>query len=400
MALSTALFVLLAFGSYTIWLPERWPLHLVEAGLTVLAASWLFNRTLRGRRLCWGAGGYVLMAAVFWAALLTAMGVTVYGHASRRELVDLAALLAIYLLGSHQLADVRLRESFLYRLLVFGTLTVVLAVTQYFTSEGRFFWLFESGYPDLLGPFQNRNNFAAFVELLVPLAAWRSVQESGDRCLWLGMTAMLVSAVVASTSRAGTAMVIGELCVVAVLCWRRRLLSARWLAWYGSAAAAMVLAGSFVVGWNALIRRFWEANLLGFRAEILESTMSMVASRPWTGFGPGTFQTVYPAFAVFDIGLVVNHAHNDWMEWCAEGGLPLFLLMIGFVAWHVGPALESVWGLGILAVFVHALVDYPLQRIGVAGWVVVMMAAVAAESHRRRLPLDHSHRTKARHLQS
>ena len=88
----------------------------------------------------------------------------------------------------------------------------------------------------------------------------------------------------------------------------------------------------------------------------------MVRDRPLTGFGLGTWSEVYPGFARFDDGLFANQAHNDWAQWAAEGGIPFFLLMVGVVAGAVRPAFRSLWGLGLLAVFVHCFVDYPMQQ--------------------------------------
>ncbi|MGH6692856.1 MAG: hypothetical protein ACREF4_19485, partial [Gammaproteobacteria bacterium] len=41
-------------------------------------------------------------------------------------------------------------------------------------------------------------------------------------------------------------------------------------------------------------------------------------------------------------------------------------------------AVRSVWGLGVLFVALHALVDFPMQRLGVAGWAIALCAALAA----------------------
>jgi O-antigen ligase len=113
----------------------------------------------------------------------------------------------------------------------------------------------------------------------------------------------------------------------------------------------------------------------------------MARERPWLGFGLGTFEEAYPAYALFDIGLVVNHAHNDWAEWLAEGGIPFLLLMASLAAWAVVPAIRSIWGVGLLSVFLHALVDYPMQRLGLAAWIFVLLGALAAqESDRRSRP--------------
>ena len=103
----------------------------------------------------------------------------------------------------------------------------------------------------------------------------------------------------------------------------------------------------------------------------------MIRQRPLTGFGLGTYATVYPEFASFDLGLSVDHAHNDWAEWAAEGGIPLFLLMAFIAAGSFRPALRSGWGLGIHVVFLHSLVDFPMQIPAIAALVFTFMAAVA-----------------------
>jgi O-antigen ligase len=97
---------------------------------------------------------------------------------------------------------------------------------------------------------------------------------------------------------------------------------------------------------------------------------------------------VYPAYARFDIGLVVNHAHNDWAEWLAEGGVPFLAALASMAVWAVMPAVRSIWGIGLISVFLHALVDYPMQRLGLALWVFVLAGVLAAEERERRRELN------------
>ena len=98
----------------------------------------------------------------------------------------------------------------------------------------------------------------------------------------------------------------------------------------------------------------------------------MFRASPWHGFGLGTWPSVYPQFALFDAGAFVNHAHNEWAQWAAEGGLVALGLMLAVLAWCSKPALRSVWGLGLLAVFLHSLVDYPFLRLGLAAWILCL----------------------------
>jgi O-antigen ligase len=45
-----------------------------------------------------------------------------------------------------------------------------------------------------------------------------------------------------------------------------------------------------------------------------ESTLKLIADHPWRGYGLGTYAYVYMAYATFDIGAVIEHAHNQWLE--------------------------------------------------------------------------------------
>jgi O-antigen ligase len=104
----------------------------------------------------------------------------------------------------------------------------------------------------------------------------------------------------------------------------------------------------------------------------------MVRDRPLSGFGLGTWPETYPGYAQFDDGTYVNQAHNDWIQWTAEGGLLFLVLMLAIAAWSVGPAVRTLWGVGILSVLLHALIDYPMQqRPALAALFFALLGALA-----------------------
>jgi O-antigen ligase len=267
----------------------------------------------------------------------------------------------------------------LQTLVYFGFAVSVLAVTQYFTSQGKVYWFFPTGYPDAMGPFVYRNNYAAFIELLLPLALVRAIREHRDAWFHAAIAGVMYASVIACTSRAGAVLATAEIAAVLALAWGRGLLSLRGSALAVAKVAALAAVFVAVVGWSALLERFKQDDPYVHRREMLGSALDMARERPWMGFGLGTFETVYPAYARFDIGLVVNHAHNDWAEWLAEGGAPFLLAAASLAVWAVRPAIRSIWGIGLLSVFLHALVDYPMQRLGLALWVFVLLGALAAE---------------------
>jgi len=138
------------------------------------------------------------------------------------------------------------------------------------------------------------------------------------------------------------------------------------------------------------------------RREFAISSLHMIAARPWFGFGLGTWSTVYPQYAVIDLGdAFVNQAHSDWLQWGAEGGLPLLIAMASLFVWTVRPAFRSIWGLGVVAVFVHALVDYPFSRPALGAWPILVLAMLAVYSKEEdRLPQTVLPFRKSHHLAS
>jgi hypothetical protein len=97
-----------------------------------------------------------------------------------------------------------------------------------------------------------------------------------------------------------------------------------------------------------------------------------------------------PQFAVFDPGLFANQAHNDRLQWRAEGGLPLLAVMLRMVASILRPMLRSIRGVGFLIVMLHGLVDYLMRQLqAFASLIPGLGALIAAEQDSRmRGPCD------------
>jgi O-antigen ligase len=174
-------------------------------------------------------------------------------------------------------------------------------------------------------------------------------------------------------------LVILELVAILLLArYKRELIPVRnlWKTMAGLAVLSMTLTA--VVGGRATLQRFREPESYRVRREFLRSSLAMIADRPWIGFGLGTWPVSYPAYARFDNGLTANHAHNDWAEWTVEGGLPFVTLLALLAAWSIARAAHSPWAIGIVAVFAHSLVDYPLREPALAAVLFAMLGALAA----------------------
>ena len=377
---------LLIFVVLTNWYPGRVFPFLFDAGVFLLAGAWAVERAGRGAPIVGSVLLVPLGGIVVWGLAQLAIGSTVYRFETWVSVLHWSALLALFFLSLQFYGAPGARAGLRRAMLYFGFALSVVSVVQLFTSDGKVFWLFPTQYKDfVVGPFLNRDHYACFVELVLPLAVVEAFLSRRRRVAYAAMAGAMLATVIAGASRAGAVLVTLEAGVLALAAlWGGEPGAGRKLA---SLMRIFALAGIFtaVVGWEVLWQRFQDPDPYRYRREMAVSSVEMVRDRPWMGFGLGTFESAYPAYAIFDIGLTVNHAHNDWLEWAAEGGIPLFVLMAFIALWSVRAAWRAPWAAGVVAVFLHSLVDYPLQRAAISAWLFVLLGAAEAARRDRKL---------------
>ena len=351
---------ILFLGILTLWVPARWALTTFQLAIFASAAVHI----VRSKRIALHPTMVLLGAAVVWGLIQAFAGWSVDRLKTLNEVLNWTTYLAVFSLGLELARARQRRERFLSALLWFGTaLAAVSMLTVFSSPEGVVFWLFHAGSDRrTLGPFVYYNQYAAFIEAVLPLALVRAILDQRRRMLYSVIGALLLASVVAGGSRAGTILCLVEVVVIPMIALGQGLISRRAAGRVLLASVSTLVVLGAVAGWDVIWKRLQEPNAYALRKDLLLSSLEMVRNRPLTGWGLGTWPEVYPGFARFDDGLFANQAHNDWAQWAAEGGIPFLLLMMGAVAGAVRPAFRSLWGLGLLAVFVHCLVDYPMQQ--------------------------------------
>ena len=272
------------------------------------------------------------------------------------------------------------RNAFIY----FSSAVCLLDLMEQATRANRFFWLIPSRYNIVFGTFAYWNNFAQFIELSLPLTLWKALSDSRPNFVYLLLSALQICAVIASGSRAGSILVILELIAVVITAYLRN----RNRNFLGGAAAAVVLTILFVyaAGFSTVVSKLQESDQLAVRRHINQSSVAMLAAHPIAGWGLDTYVPVYRMFALYDDGTYVNRAHNDWLQFAVEGGLPFAAMFMAIFCWSIRPAIRSGWGLGVIAIALHALVDYPFARFGVCGWYFALVSMLVYQ--RAEVPLE------------
>ena len=300
---------------------------------------------------------------------------------------------AIVFLASQVFADSRVSEQFRCVFVLFGSAICILDLLEQASRTNKYYWLIQSKFATVSGPFAYWNNFAQFVELVLPITLWLGLGRRRLQFGYLVLSALQIAAVVASGSRAGTALVFVELIATILLTYVRN----RKKGFLVAAGSILVLSALliFAAGFDPLLHKLQQKDQLQVRREINRSSLEMIRARPLTGWGLNTYVPVYRMFAHYDDGTYVNRAHNDWLQFAAEGGIPFACVMLAIFFWSVRPAIRSIWGLGVIAVALHALVDYPFARFGVCGWYFALLGMLALWRENGKKDLEHRRRPLA-----
>ncbi|MBF0109657.1 MAG: O-antigen ligase family protein [Magnetococcales bacterium] len=264
----------------------------------------------------------------------------------------------------------------------------------------------------LHGTFVNRNHFAGFLELTIPvgfglLVAWLDHQSMRERPTWResledafnslgtgkGMVSVLLVtmflALFLSRSRGGSIALLVALFLVSFLARQRMHQSSRERRLILPLLLVAIIASAWF-GLEHLVERMLSTQLLKLdRLEIATSVIDMIRDYPWTGVGAGAFATLFPMYRNPSLtGEFYDHAHNDHLEILAEQGIVGYLLLalaMGY-AWRImgrafiqrrDPFARGILLAGLAATFsleLHALVDFNFHIPANAVYFMVVMA--------------------------
>lgn len=247
------------------------------------------------------------------------------------------------------------------------------------------------------GRFVSSNHFAAFINLLYPVALalgrryhYASIQgeRSSNPAVLCYVTAVLMAlSLVLTDSRAGLL-----LCVVNTIVlggWllyvdkRYDYLMGRVSWWSAHVRGVITVAIVGIVGAMAYAAINHSAAImrdLHFRFLMSRDAWRIVQDHPIFGTGPGTFTVVMPYYQSPELGNVqVVHAHNEYIQWLSEVGwvgVALGVLLIGGSLWwgmrvqanrlkRQIPACRELEIPALIAalgsIVIHGLVDFPFR---------------------------------------
>ena len=396
------IFTALAFGAN-----EPWSIGTFQLIMTLLLVLWGLKCAAE-REIDIAVPSVALpLAGLGVLGLVQVVALSLDREATSGTTLAVFSVLAASLIAAN-FFDTRLRLSLLVNVLVvFGMGLALFALAQYFTFDGRIYWVRPTPF-SAFGPFPNRNHYAGYMEMLAPLPFALIAARAVRRQAWLfyGFAGVLMAvSVFVSLSRGGMVSVVAGIVFVAVMSGRvkprrsrgmlrdavivpstsqRVLQLTRRLA--GAAAVAMaIVVGIFWIGAEGLVNRAAQSidavknegdseQAFFSRREIWRDTLKIVRAYPISGIGLGAYKAVFPNVARHDGMYSVDYAHNDYLQILSDGGVVggalalVFIILLGRSVWRALQASDPLeagialgGGAGLLSLLVHSAFDFNLQ---------------------------------------
>jgi len=373
---------LLAFAVLSFGAVEEWSQAVLEVGAAVLLVLWAIRQyRLRAEQLFIPPEFPPLCTFALVAVVQLVFHLTASRYDTRIEL----QLLTTYLILLFLMSQVYSRRShwrgFVWFLMTLGFFVSIFGILQHLTFNGKLYWFRVMRFGGLpFGPYVNRNHFAGFAEMVIPVALVPLVlgKVRRERLFLVALFALVpIAALLLSASRGGIVSFVVQMVILFLLLLVQRVRS-RHMIVGGVVVLGAVMAVSWI-GVNQILERFAGMQSLevstGKRTAMRQDTWRLFLDHPILGTGLGTLEMVFPPYdSVYD-GKIVNHSHNDYLEALAETGLVGGLCCAWFLGVLLLNALKGMAELGssfgsalnlsglvaCCGILVHSLVDFNLH---------------------------------------
>jgi O-antigen ligase len=293
-----------------------------------------------------------------------------------------------------------------------GAASALLGLAQVFTGDQSPLYLYDftsRGLP--AGFFSNVNHQASFLLMCLPFTAalagrlrrdWEG--QDTDTALAILVAAcflLIVVGILGAGSVAGYILLLPVTLLSLFLLRGGRRSGSGGVLGYVMIPAIILFAGVIIFSSPVLeglgVTSFDDSDLS--RVGITRTSLEILPEHWRLGTGLGTFEQVYHLYE--DPSSVnrtyVAHAHNDYIEWAIETGVPGMTLLALFLAWWAAQMVR-VWtgriegssglrraaSIATLVIVLHSLVDYPLRTPAIATLGAVCLALMVVPRERPR----------------
>ncbi|HHT9154996.1 MAG TPA: O-antigen ligase family protein [Candidatus Tripitaka sp. YC43] len=323
---------------------------------------------------------------------------SLYPFDTKIELLKFLTYLSIFFIVINNFVDQKALKRLTMANIFMGLFLAIFALIQYFTWNGKIYWFREQywlrgearGFSFPFGPFTNRNHFAGYMEMIIPLtlgqlvAGLLQIEASGKKAPFkervftyfsrdIAIVTFLYSAIIImmlslffTLSRGGIIALLVSIIIFTILMPKKKRLI----------PVFVILGVVFVLGISQemVIARLLHLGSVG-RYDFWRDSLGAIRDFPIFGTGLGTFPWIFWRYQSANIEFFVDYAHNDYIQLFVEMGLMGFLTALSLCILYFiqtisllrirkDPYTKAVTHGGIAslgAIFTHSMVDFNLQ---------------------------------------
>lgn len=329
------------------------------------------------------------------SAIQTWQPISIYPYATKTELLKVLAYIGIFFLIINT-PGLRINRIIVIIICV-GFFISFLGILQELSGTTKIYWIRDASYASPFGPYINRNHFAGYIGMVIPLClgfllsritsstssrskSWRHLLSKFESHLMGNVTivfaiTIMITALFLSLSRGGILSFSITLVIFIGFVVLHRT-KASFHRGKRLMLSTLIITLGFIVwlGLGPVINRLSDLSS-PTRYEVAQNTINMAIDYPLFGTGLGTFQYIYPMYKTVQGQLYYDHAHNDYVEHLSDSGIIGFLIALGGLTvffWKV----SSIWwerkdpfvkgvvlgGLcGTISILLHSFTDFNLH---------------------------------------
>jgi O-antigen ligase len=322
---------------------------------------------------------------------------------TERGLAFLCGFTLLYGAVFREFAGGRWRRRLAATVVAVGLVMTVVGLVQARSGRPLIYGLWRPTFDwAVYGPYVNRNHFAGYMVMAIPLAlgfalealgslrrAWQGRRvgwlalggPQGSALVWRTALAMaLVVGLVGSESRGGFVAFVLSVLALPLAARRRR-----------QAVVLVLLVGVLGVAWiglDTLRLHFESRGIKGSRIDFWADMLPMVKRFPLLGVGLNAFATAYPWYQTIWRRDWIGEAHNEYLQALLDtgvlGALLFGSLLLLLVRRAFGAASGASFELGlfgsVLALVLHNVVEFNWQIPANAATFVALAALVLRRS--------------------
>jgi len=346
-------------------------------------------------------------------------------YATRGELLKYIAYISLFYL-TVSVVNSRFRVKILiYTMVIVGTAEAMIGLLGYFTGHEviSFAFMGDLNKDYTIGTFVNRNHYANFMAMIVPLGAGLAFSDMryissainlkdklihcidelfSHKSILTLLIIVMLSAIVLSESR-GAVLSLFVASILVLMLTKRSNKYGYWSRYKIPIYVSFVIA--IVIAWNGiggLKERFSTENIvMDERLQLLSTGKSVLADHYLFGTGAGSFETIFLVYRDESLRpIVYDHAHNDYLETLIELGIVGTVLLgtaIFLAMFYIYDCLRKTLSrfkksiltgvlVSLLTMLIHASLDFSFRIPANAVYFYVILAlglAITSSSMKR-----------------